>query len=363
MQKSKTKYDRIYVCHTFYNVYVTLLKECNRPKEEQGRADIALSKMSTDFGNLKEQLEACGMFRKVHILDERKASDFPELAKYQKSHNNVVWHMVNRIILTKKHPQKMEPYITIDFKQYRDIYVYCDWDPIGWYLSYKHIYYHAMEDGLDCLKYLDGARYENRGHFGLKAFLAKRNIIFIQNGYGKYCLDMEVNDRSVLKYDYEKYVEVPRKPLELALSDSQRKMILKVFMPDAGQFMEELGNKAKDGNCMLFLSQPHPRSLEARIQICKDIIRDYAKGCHVVIKPHPRDTVDYETLFPECTVIKGKFPIEVLNFIEGTHFKLAISIVTTALDTIDFADEKINLGQSFWDAYEDPELHNYNAAI
>ncbi len=134
-------------------------------------------------------------------------------------------------------------------------------------------------------------------------------------------------------------------------------------MPDAGQFMEELGNKAKDGNCMLFLSQPHPRSLEARIQICKDIIRDYAKGCHVVIKPHPRDTVDYETLFPECTVIKGKFPIEVLNFIEGTHFKLAISIVTTALDTIDFADEKINLGQSFWDAYEDPELHNYNAAI
>lgn len=36
MQKNKTKYDRIYVCHTFYNVYVTLLKECNRPKEEQG---------------------------------------------------------------------------------------------------------------------------------------------------------------------------------------------------------------------------------------------------------------------------------------------------------------------------------------
>ena len=69
MQKNKTKYDRIYVCHTFYNVYVTLLKECNRPEEEQGRADIALSKMSTDFGNLKEQLEACGMFRKVHILD------------------------------------------------------------------------------------------------------------------------------------------------------------------------------------------------------------------------------------------------------------------------------------------------------
>lgn len=355
--------DRIYVCHTFYNVYVTLLKECNLPKEEWGKADIALSTMSTDFGSLKEQLEASGMFRQVHILEEKKDSDFPELAKYRKSHSNPLWHLWNRIILTKKLPKKMEPFITIDFKQYKDIYVYCDWDPIGWYLSYKHIYYHAMEDGLDCLKYLDGARYENRGHFELKAFLAKKNIIFMQNGYGKYCLDMEINDRSVLKYDFEKYVEVPRKPLELNLSTEQKRMILKVFMPDAESFMKELGDKAKDGNCMLFLSQPHPKPLETRVQICKDIIRDYANGCHVVIKPHPRDVVDYEKLFPDCTVIKGKFPIEVLNFIEGVHFKLAISIVTTALDTIDFADEKINLGQSFWDAYEDPELHNYNAAI
>ena len=59
--------DRIYVCHTFYNVYVTLLKECNLPKEEWGKADIALSTMSTDFGSLKSQLEASGMFRQVHI--------------------------------------------------------------------------------------------------------------------------------------------------------------------------------------------------------------------------------------------------------------------------------------------------------
>ncbi len=352
--------DRIYVCHTFYNVYVTLLKECNRPVEEQGKADIALSTMSTDFGNLKEQLEACGMFRKVHVLVEKKDSDFPELAKYKKSHNNVVRHMINRIILTKKLPKKMEPFITIDFKQYKDIYVYCDWDPIGWYLSYKHIYYHAVEDGLDCLKHLDGARYENRGHFEIKALLAKWNIIFMQNGYGKYCIDMEINDRSVLKYDMEKYVEVPRKPLELALKPEQKKMILKVFMPDAEQFMEELGNKAKDGNCMLFLSQPHPKNLEARIRACRDIIRDYAKGCHVVIKPHPRDVVDYTKEFPECTVIRGKFPIEVFNFIEGVKFKLAISIVTTALDTIDFAEEKINLGASFWDAYEDKALHDFN---
>lgn len=354
--------ERIYVCHTFYNVYVCLLKECNLPKEKQGQADIVLSTMSTDFGNLKERLEASGVFANVYLMEEKKDGFFPELAKYKKPCNNIIKHMINRIIYTKKLPKLLEPYITIDFKQYKDIYVHCDSDPIGYYMNYKHIHYHAVEDGLDCLKYLDGAHYDNRGHFKLKAFLASKNIIFIQNGYGKYCLDMEVNDLSCLKYVCPFYKVVPRKPLEQNLDSAQKHMFIRVFMEDAEGFLQELGEKAT-GDCVLFLTQPHPHSEEARKQICHDIIRDYCEGYHVVIKPHPRDLIDYAALRPDCTVIRGKFPVEVLNFLEGIHFKKVISIVTTALDTIDFADEKINLGEGFWDKYEEPEKHKYNAAI
>ncbi|WWR15499.1 glycosyltransferase family 52 [Lachnospiraceae bacterium JLR.KK008] len=349
---------RIYVCHTFYNVYVSLLKEWNLPQEEQGQADIALSTMSTDFSGLKERLEASGVFGSVFLLDEKRDSHFPELAKYKKSYHNIVRHLYNRIVYTKKLARLEEPYMTIDFRQYQDIYVYCDSDPIGYYLNYKHIYYHAMEDGLDCLKYLDGAHYDNRGHFKLKAFLASKNVIFIQNGYGKYCLDMEINDLSCLRHRCPKYKVVPRKPLELGLTSGQKRTMLRIFMEDAGGFLRELGEKAS-GDCILFLTQPHPKSEEARVHICHDIIRDYCQGCHVVIKPHPRDLIDYGKLRPDCTVIKGRFPVEVLNFVEGVHFRKVISIATTALDTIDFADEKINLGDTFWDKYEDPENHNW----
>lgn len=349
---------RIYVCHTFYNVYVSLLKEWNLPQEEQGQADIALSTMSTDFSGLKERLEASGVFGSVFLLDEKRDSHFPELAKYKKSYHNIARHLYNRIVYTKKLARLEEPYMTIDFRQYQDIYVYCDSDPIGYYLNYKHIYYHAMEDGLDCLKYLDGAHYDNRGHFKLKAFLASKNVIFIQNGYGKYCLDMEINDLSCLRHRCPKYKVVPRKPLELGLTSGQKRTMLRIFMEDAGGFLRELGEKAS-GDCILFLTQPHPKSEEARVQICHDIIRDYCQGCHVVIKPHPRDLIDYGKLRPDCTVIKGRFPVEVLNFVEGVHFRKVISIATTALDTIDFADEKINLGDTFWDKYEDPENHNW----
>lgn len=350
--------ERIYVCHTFYNIYVTLLKEFALPAEQQGQADIALSTISSDLSVLKGRLEKSGVFAHVYLLDEKKDSFFPELAKYKKSYHNILRHLYNRILYTKKLGRREAPYMTIPFEQYQDVYVYCDSDPIGYYLNYKHICYHALEDGLDCLKYLDGAHYDNRGHFKLKAFLSSLNIIFIQNGYGRYCLDMEVNDLSCLRHIGPNYKVVPRKPLEQGLTGEQKRTMLEIFMEDGERFVQELGEKAK-GDCILFLTQPHPQSEEARKQICHDIIRDYCQGAHVIIKPHPRDLIDYGALRPDCTVIRGKFPVEVLNFLEGVHFKKVISIATTALDTIDFADEKINLGDTFWDQYEDPEKHNW----
>lgn len=79
-----------------------------------------------------------------------------------------------------------------------------------------------------------------------------------------------------------------------------------------------------------------------------------------MIKPHPRDLIDYEALCPGAVVLKGRFPVEVLNFFEGLHIKRAVSILTTAMNNMDFVEEKLNLGASFWDKYEDSEKHAYN---
>lgn len=355
---------RIYVCHTYYHVYVTFLKEfeLQRDGHAPGEADIILSTISTDFENLKERLEQSGVFGRVFMMDEKKDEFFPELAEYKKDRGNILLNLPQRIIYTKKRAKLLAPYVPVDFRTYEDIYVFCDSDPIGYYLNWKHIYYHAMEDGLDCLKILDAAHYDNRGHFKVKRWMSEHNLIFIQNGYGKYCLDMEINDESCLKYHCPKYKVVPRHPLEKQLTSEQKSIMVHAFIEDADSFLRSLEEKGQ-GDCTLFLTMPHPQSEEVRKQICNDIIAQYCQGCHVIIKPHPRDLLDYASLRPDCTVIKGKFPVEVLNFVEGVHFKRAISIVTTALDTIEFADEKINLGEDFWDKYEDPDKHKYNKAI
>ena len=47
--------DRVYVCHTYYHVYVACLKELNLPEKERKKADLVLSTMSNDFGDLKSR--------------------------------------------------------------------------------------------------------------------------------------------------------------------------------------------------------------------------------------------------------------------------------------------------------------------
>ena len=362
MKKTKS---RIYVCHTFYHVYVSILKEMKIVREcsplEYKKADIALSSISTNFGDLNERLRKTEIFNEVFDLDEKREDFFPELAKYRQNYSNILKHMVNRMIFTKKLAKCEIPYMAIiDFKAYEDIYVFCDSDPIGYYLNYKHIYYHAVEDGLDCLKNLDDAYVANSGHFKLKTWFSRHNLIFIMNGWGKYCLDMEINDRSMVPTDCPRFVEVPRKPLEQALTTQQKKLMIQAFIEDADALMQQLKPKYEGEEFACFLTEPHPTDEEARKKVCVDVIDGYCKGYRVLVKPHPRDMIDYEKLCPDAVVLKGRFPVEVLNFFEGLRIKKAVSILTTAMNNLDFIDEKINLGASFWDAYEDPEKHAYN---
>ncbi len=353
--------ERIYVCHTYYHAYIAALKELNLEKEKRGKATLVLSTMSNDFGNLIDRAKKCGLFEEVYMFEEKEDVFFPELQKYHTDKGNIVFNMLNRIIYTKKLGKFQEPYVPVDFKQYKDVYVFCDSDPIGYYLSYKKIYYHAVEDGLDCISTYDTARYSNRGHFGLKAWMAAHNLIFIENGYGKYCLDMEVNNIACLPYPIKKYIEKPREELTANLTEEDKRILVSLFMENLAELESQLAQCPKERQRILLLTEPLC-ALDVRETIFKDIIRDYCQDAIVLIKPHPRDELDYKTVFSEQIVIEGKFPMEVLNYIPGLTFDKVVSVFTVP-HAIKFAGEIVYLGEDFMDKYEAPELHRQNEAI
>ena len=399
MEKSVNKtYARIYICHTYYHVYIACLKELNLPGEGKqgeplrGQASLMLSSMSNDFGNLKERAEKSGLFEEVIPYDEKEEAYFPELAKYHKDRGNIVLNMLSRMKYTKMMGKLQAPFVPVDLKRYGDIYVFCDSDPIGYYLSTHKIYYHALEDGLDCIRYYDTARYDNRGHFGLKAWMADKNLIFIQNGYSKYCLDMEVNDISVLQYPCPKYIEKPRKELTEHLGEEEKELLVSIFIENKAELdamltqkaepASEVGEGSGEGESVpseigeaftadqkvgkvLVLSEPLC-DLETRERIFKDIIEEYGrvdgKMANIIIKPHPRDVLDYKKLFPEHIVLDGKFPMEILNYVKGLVFDKVVTVFTVP-PAILFAKEKVFLGEDFMDKYEDPEIHRQNEQI
>ncbi|GFI04355.1 MAG: lipooligosaccharide sialyltransferase [Lachnospiraceae bacterium] len=369
MKEERKPGRRIYICHTFYHVYISCLKELNLPTGGdgpiRGQAHLMLSSMSTDFGNLKERAERSGLFEKVIPYDEKEESFFPELAKYHKDRGNIVVNMLARIKYTRLMGKLQASFVPVDLREYEDIYVFCDSDPIGYYLSTHKIHYHALEDGLDCIRYYDTARYDNRGHFKLKAWMASKNLIFIQNGYSKYCLDMEVNDVSVLQYPCPKYIERPRKELVSGLGDGEKEILVSIFIENRLELEKTLASGAGCGHQVLILSEPLC-DLETRKRIFRDIIEEYGKidgqRAQILIKPHPRDVLDYKELFPEHIVLDGKFPMEVLNEVKGLALDRVVTVFTVP-DAITFVKEKVFLGEDFMDKYEAPEIHRQNEQI
>ena len=355
--------DRIYVCHTYYHVYVACLKELALPASKRGGATLVLSTMSNDFGNLRERAMRCPLFEETVLFEEKADTFFPELQKYHTDRGNLFLNMLSRIKYTKMLGRLEKPYVPVDFRQYRDIYVFCDSDPIGYYLNYEKIPYHALEDGLNCIQYYDTARYDNRGHFELKAWMAAHNLIFIQNGYSRYCLDMEINDRSVVPYPCDKYIEAPRVKLVERLTEEDKDILIRLFIEDLEELLGQLACGAKDK--ILVLSEPLC-DLTVRRQIFADIIGEYGqvdgRQGQVLIKPHSRDVLDYAKEFAGHIVLSGMFPMEILNFIPGLRFRRVISVFTVP-NGITCADEVLFLGEDFMDKYEAPELHRQNEQI
>ena len=354
--------ERIYVCHTYYHVYVAFLKELNLAKSEWGKATLLLSELSTNFEDLKKRVDKTKLFHECLPFYEKYASDYPELARYQKQRKNIFLHMFQRIIFTKKFGRITAKTIPVNLKDFRDIYVFCDADPIGYYLNCHHICYHAMEDGLNCLKNYNAARYENRGHFKLKAFFSEKlNLIFIQDGYGKYCIDMEVNDVSVISYPCKKYKEQRRQELVDHLSPEAHEIILSAFIPNREELREKMNQVMTEEKKILILTEPLC-DLKTREKIFRDLIEQYENEGTVFIKPHPRDELDYREAFPKIPIIDRSVPMEILNHFPGFKFTKAVAVLTEVTG-IHFAEESIRLGSEFMDGYEDPRIHRQNEQI
>ena len=182
----------------------------------------------------------------------------------------------------------------------------------------------------------------------------------MQDGYSKYCIDMEVNDLSVIRHLYYKYVEVNRQKLVDRLTTEEKNMLLRAFVRDLDGIKSQIQEGMGQDKIMI-LTEPLC-DFETRERLFRDLIEEYEKEGQIYIKPHPRDYLDYKTLFTQYPQFDAAMPMEMLNFFDGFRIKKIVSVFTE-LDEIKFADEMIRLGPAFMDKYEPHEMHDQTEVI
>ena len=346
--------DRVHICHTWYHAYVACVKEL---VAKDGRADLILSTMSNDFGDLKERLAGRGIFENIYMFDETAGGDDAVLQALHRDRGNILLNLIQRIRYTRRLGELQEERVPADLARYRDVYVFCDSDPIGYYLNYRKIRYHAVEDGLNSGRLDNQARLSNMGAWGLKKLMAKLGLIFIECGYSRYCIDYEVNDISANFEPPANTVEVPRDELYAKLSADDHRVLADVFLPDAKSLRERF--LGRDKPVAMILTEPLC-DLTTRERLFSDVVDRYHDRYDVVIKPHPRDALDYVSAFtekyPDVYVLMGRFPMEVLRDLEGFRIAKLVSVITQ-VDGMDFAESTDYLGLDLLDLYEDPAVH------
>lgn len=341
---------RLYICHTFYHVYISVLKEMVYQKENSDKADILLSTISTEFGELEHRLRTSNLFGKVEILPECHPRFFKKPFRGELGQGNPLKKLVQRHRYFRYVVENEESYLSRDYGKYKDIYVFCDSDPVGYYLNGKKIPYISVEDGNNSGRY-NSVITANESMFTLKRWLSKLNYLYMQDGYSKYSRGYEVDCADGVIATGRKIIERPTGALIAQLNDTDKERLYRIFCS-----WEELPDGNENAEYVMVLTQPVCTE-ENRIAMYREIVSQYADRYKIIIKPHPIDRVDYKKAFPDCLIMPRNFPVEILNIHNVYNIVKAMTVYSTSMEHLTFAKEKESLGVAFLDRYEDPSLH------
>lgn len=304
----------LYICSTYYHVYITILKKMNKYPIDS----VVICDDIPDGEGLVSRLRECGLFCNVWYVEQ---SLFPE----ERGKNRLDWMFFQH----KRRAKKIRPLLPFSLGNYESIYIFHDGTPLGMYLMDEKKKYHLLEDALNFYQII---LQTNHSEHLVKDGWKKTLRLLFRSGYfplgaSPYLLDIEVNDRENLQIRTKKVIEYPRKDLEKILSEKQKAVLLSVFQfPSLHEGKEEV--------VALVLTQPLFQdgvlsSREEQWGIYEEIVCFYQeKGCKVWIKAHPRDDMDYTAL--EIMNVPKNFPAELFQFVRKEPFDYVVTVSSTA---------------------------------
>jgi hypothetical protein len=323
----------LYICSSYYHLLISLIRKM-KFNNEADLMLVAVSKNNSinDDNKIIEKLKKSNVFSNVRVVDLSYCSK--GLKRY--------CGFFGQIFDIRKKIKNKE----YDLTKYDEIYIFQDYGAIGYLLSKQKIRYNLLEDGTDCYKNKYSDILKKRQKKSLIKYI-KRLFNFYDRGQSKFIKSIEVNDATDLFLKHDNVVELPKDELFESVKDEERKVILNIFLEND----ESLKEKEID---LLLLTQPldidgFVECEEQKIDVYKRIISDFSECGKIIIKPHPREELDYSKVFSNnnlVEVINKNFPIEIINFL-NIGIKRVVTIKSTAINNIKNCNEKIELGLEY----------------
>lgn len=336
----------LYICSTYYHVYITLIKVLINKK----KADIVICDDIPEHHKLMLSLIKANCFHNVYYFERSSVTE-------AFGRNKLDWIFFQH----KRNRKQIEKAFKIDVHRYEHVYIYHDDIILGRYLQDVRKRYNLIEDSKDFFKIIGQTQFAKLlpNNPSLKFRLKKMlNAGYYPMGQSRYTESIEVNDVNGIVNLGGNVIECAKDLVIGKLTQEEKELLYKIFIG---------GNNVTLGhNDILILTQPlfldnYVDSEEKQVRIYQRLIEDYRDKWSVVIKPHPRDSVDYNKYLSDIRIIDKDLPVEVLNFNHKISFKYVITIFSTSIFSIEFADEKIMVGLEYLDKVnlmEDTYGHN-----
>lgn len=307
----------LYICSTYYHVYVTLLKRMALG----GAMDLVVCDDIPTGQELCRRLAESGLFGSVWYIEQSKLPR--EWGK-----NLIDWIFFQK----KRRFHAIAPLLPFRVWDYKDVYIYHDGTPIGMHLIDAKKPYHLVEDSLNFYQRFEETPQATflRRHTWKYRLRKRMGWGYFSLGDSPYTLDVEVNENNDLQLRPLPVVELSRSALRQKLNTAQTRQLVDLFGVQSVS--------AEQTKAALLLTEPLYRdgvcdSENKQIQIYRNVVADLReRGYDVLIKPHPRDTVDYEPL--GLPVLERTFPVELLEYILGGEFACAAAVSSLAVQSV-----------------------------
>jgi len=324
--------NQVYICGTYFHVYVSMLKQLHRA-DAKSKSLLILNDHTPGIENLIAALRENGFFDNILFVPFRK------IESSEKSNGSFISRTLfrNRAMVraVEQHSDILKWKSFIETSEINSFYLW-GYPAAYFVMRFPNNYLRIIEDG--ARNYI--IRISNTKLLKRKYLLRT----YIGDGFDKNIREINLQFPEQLDGRLKhKGTLLPLKQLQDNLSQADNQRVLKVFMN--GKTV-----KLNDQKKILIITQPLSEdnfvTEQYKVSLYDKMIEEHAHDHEVYIKPHPRELTNYhEKLKRPFIEIPRSFPLEMFDLMENIRFDKGITIFSSGIGNLRCVAQKIHLGR------------------